>query len=230
MIRVLGSAALLIGVLEAAHGTPWWVSYEANPGYPEQEGWTRVWGNWQGQYQGSGANRTLENGILTYDSLYDAGVYDYNYIERPGELDPGDGETLVMEWRLKVDTVQGWLYDPTVDLASDTGMIVGFAFAYDEIYSLFEDNVHIAILPGEFHNYLLESESMLSYKLYVDGALVRTGAFWQSLSYSRVGWGDGAQGSASLHRWDYFRVGAVPAPQAFPAFLLCAASSRRRKR
>ncbi len=37
-------------------------------GLPEEFGWSRNWRNWDGQYQGAGAYRTVDNGILTYDS------------------------------------------------------------------------------------------------------------------------------------------------------------------
>jgi len=88
--------------------------------WPENQGWTRSWGNWQGQYQGFGAYRTLENGILTYDSLYDPGVCDFYYMENFGPTAPGANEKFVFEWRLKVDVVSG-AGDPGVGLKSHDG-------------------------------------------------------------------------------------------------------------
>jgi hypothetical protein len=204
---------------------PYWIAWEGDD-WPENQGWTRSWGNWEGQYQGPGAYRTLENGTLTYDSLYDPGVFDSVSIERPGQTDPGIGETFVAEWRLAVDDVVGTA-DPAVGIASDAGWLVGFGFSETAIISLFEDFVEIPIVPWVFHEYRLLSSDMLSYQLFIDGQLARTGLFWESYSYSGVGWGDGVQGAASLHSWDYFRYGVTPEPNTAFAGLVFLCGARR---
>jgi hypothetical protein len=198
---------------------------------PEEFGWTRNWGNWHGQYQGPGAYRTLENGILTYDSLYDPGVFDFSYIEDPGwPIDPGPNELLIMEWRLKVDTVTGWYRDPSVALVSDTGWTVGFGFGVDHVASGFEPGVIIPVAPGVYHDYQLRSWDMLTYTLYIDGQFARIGSFWEAFPPSYVGWGDGVQGAASLHHWDWFRFGVVPEPASVILLLAVTACRGGRRR
>jgi hypothetical protein len=208
---VLG--ALLAGGWTAL-GSPYWIAWDGEgetAGMPEEFGWTRNWGNWDGQFQGPGAYRTLENGILTYDSLYDPGVFDYNYMERPGQLDPEEpNECFVLEWRLKVSQVVGY-YDPGIGVHSDEAWAVGFSYAYDHIWSNFE-NANIPFEPGLFHDYRLVSGGMRDYQLFIDGTLAREGQFLHKFSESYVGWGDDWQGFASLHQWDYVRFGCVSAP------------------
>jgi len=192
----------------------YWVAWEGEgdtAGLPDQCGWERNWGNWNGQYQGPGANPTLENGVLTFDSLYDPGVCDFYEMDRPGEIDPGPGSVFLMEWRLKVDQTIGG-HDPELAVASDTARIVGLAYTADEMLSTFEPDVLVPITPG-YHDYRVISWDMLSYELYMDGALVHVGTFWQGVCDAYVAWGDGVQGAASLHHWDWFRFGAVVAPQ-----------------
>jgi hypothetical protein len=54
---------------------------------------------------------------------------------------------------------------------------------------------------------------MRSYELYIDGVLVRQGWFAHRFGGSCVTWGDGVQGEASLHHWDYVRFGVVAATE-----------------
>jgi len=171
VLVVWGLAVALVGT--AAYGSPYWVSWEGEgetAGLPEEFGWTRVWGNWDGQYQGPGANRTLEDGILTYDSLYDPGVYDFSRMHRLGQTDPAPGELFVMEWRLRVDEVVGFS-DPGAGVCSDEAWALGFTFAYDRAYSVFEDFAAIPFVPGVFHDYEVISANMRTYDLYIDGEL-----------------------------------------------------------
>jgi hypothetical protein len=203
-------------------GTPYWISWEGvgeTGGMPEEFGWTRNWGNWHGQYQGPGAYRTLEDGILTYDSLYDPGVFDFSFIKRLGQIDPGPNEVFVMEWRLRVRQVIG-TSDPGLSVSSDAAWIVGLAFSETAVISLFEDFVRIPITPWVFHEYRLLSSDMRVYDLFIDGALARTGTFWEGIGPSEVGWGDSVQGAASLHDWDYFRFGVIPEPHCLVLLLV----------
>lgn len=204
--------AVVMALVPAGLGE-YWINWDGSD-WPEAAGYTRFWGNWDGPYQG-GAYRTLENGILTYDSLYDPGVYDFYYLQRPGQMDPQPGESLVLEWRLKVDTVNG-PDDPGVGLFSDEGWAVGLAYAQDHIRSVFEDYLAILFVPYLWHDHQLSSSDMRSYELRIDGALVRQGAFVHVFTQSQVSFGEGTQGASSLHHWDYFRVGAVvPEPSGF---------------
>jgi len=44
--------------------TPYWIAYEGDK-LPEEDGWTRYWGNHDGEYQGPGAQPTIENDLIT---------------------------------------------------------------------------------------------------------------------------------------------------------------------
>jgi hypothetical protein len=219
----LGALALPAGA------EPYWVAYEGND-LPENEGWNRYWGNADGEYQGPGAYRTVEDGILTMDSLYDLEVYDFVEITLPGLIDPDPGETFIAEWRLKVEQVDGRV-DPSIGIFSDTAMVLGFEFDEDSLISVFEDFRETPITPGVFHEYHLVTHDMQLYELYIDGALAIEGAFSQNLGLSTVGWGDGCHPAASRTQWDYFRFGVVPEPSTLFLFLgICAATLRRATR
>lgn len=233
--HVLIGTLVLLSNVAAATATPYWVEYDASCGLlPEDsgQGWHRVWGDWQGQHHGTGANRTIENGVLTYDSLYDGGVYDFSKIDRPGQIDPDTGELFVMEWRLLVEQDNSDTGDPGVGVGSDTGLMLGLRIGPTEVRSVFEEGVSLAIAPGIFHDYRVTSADMLTYHLYIDGVERRTGSFWQGLSESFFSWGDGTQsfGGGSLHKWAYVRFGAVPEPGALAllgAVVACRVRTRR---
>jgi len=227
MTRILPFLIVSLLVVSAVSADQYWIAYEGND-FPENEGWTRVWGNWDGQYEGPGAIRTLEDGILTYDSLYDDGVYDFSKMYRPGQMDPGPGELFVMEWRLKVDQVDGRA-DPTVWVSSDDAWLLGLEFGYDRIYSVFEDYLQIPFAPEVYHAYRVESTDMREYDLYVDGEVARSGALRHLVGPSDIGWGDSIQGAASLHRWDYFRFGVVPEPSGLALVCVLGACCGRRR-
>ena len=227
MIRIVGLTLAAALVAPAASAEQYWIAYEGND-FPEEVGWERNWGDWEGQYHG-GAYRSLEGGVLTIDSLHDDGVFDFAFIEMPGQIDPEAGELFVMEWGLKIDEVVGY-WDPVVALRSDGKWAVGLEFDESTVTSAFEDGVWAAFSPGVFHDYRLTSSDMLTYQLHVDGQLTLEGSFWLSASESYVAWGDGVQGAASLTHWDYFRFGVVPQPQALSIVLVWAAVFGGRQR
>jgi hypothetical protein len=215
MRSLLPALLLTLALATIGSSEPYWIDWEGEgetAGLPDEFGWSRSWGNWDGQYQGPGASPTLVDGILTFDSLYDPGVCDSYVVDRPGQIDPAPAEVFVMEWRLNVEQVIG-SHDPGVAAASNTARIVSFTYTAGALISDFEDDIVIPISSG-FHDYRLLSWNMLNYELYIDGDLVHVGTFWQGVWDAYVGWGDFVQGAASLHRWDYFRFGALPAPQA----------------
>ena len=224
-MRVLHVLLTILLAACTARASPYWIAWEGND-FPENEGWKRSWGNWQAPYQG-GAFRTVEGGVLTYDSLYDPGVYDYSYMERPGQIDPPPGHLFVMEWKLKVDEVVG-LADPTVGLFSDGAWALGFAFSEDTIYSTFENYLTIPIVAGVFHEYRVVSPDMRVYDLFVDGVHARHGTLKSVFSTSKVAWGDGAQGAASVHDWGYFRFGVVPEAPSMLLLLFVTGTAWRR--
>ena len=223
------SVAALLAMSSSALGEPYWITYEGND-LPENEGWNRSWGNDDGQYHGDGAYRTVENGILTMDSLYDLRVYDYAYLVLPGQVDPEPGEAFVAEWRLKVDDTIGDDYDASVAIISDDAWSLAFGCFPDRLESLYEDNVSIPITPGAFHEYRVLSSDMQTYQLYVDEELAHHGAFLHSVGASYVAWGDGVRGAANRSHWDSFHFGVIPEPSSLLMLMgLCACAARRRR-
>ena len=181
----------------SATAEAYWYAYEGND-FPENEGWNRSWGNNEGPFHGDGAYRTVENGVLSMDSLYSERVYDYAYLRLPGEFDPDPGELFVAEWRLKVDEVVSYwgAYDPSVGCGTDGALQLGLGYYEDCIESVFEDDVYIPIEPYVFHEYRVISWDMYDYTLYIDGEVAHEGSFWQGGMESSMGWGDTVSGSA----------------------------------
>lgn len=229
---LVGVALAILSLLASpALSNEYWIAYEGND-LPENVGWTRYWGNWQGEYQGPGAYRTIQDGIITYDSLYDDGVYDFNYIQRPQATDPRPGELFVMEWRLRVDEVRG-RWDPGVTIFSDTGRAIDFTYGANYVESVFDPTLYVPIAPGVLHSYRMESPDMLTYTFYIDGQLAHSGPFWQAASKSYMAWGDGVEGAASVHDWDYVRFGVIPEPDGLFSALIgaaCCVGGRRAPR
>jgi len=214
------TVALLFGVCgPPAFPSPFWIAWEGDD-WPEAVGYTRSWGNWHGLHQG-GANRTLEDGVLTYDSLYDPGVWDSYYMEDFGPLELGPGQIAVMEWKLKVD--QAYIGgDPGVGLNSEDGWNLGYVFAEDHIRSLSEDYLQIPFAPYTWHEYRIVSSDLRTYELFIDGVLAHEGILEHVFPGSHVGFGDAGQNwhTGSLHQWDYFRFGIVPEPRASVVIML----------
>ena len=213
VILLLFTAAALGMLVAPAGAEPYWITYEGND-LPENEGWSRYWGNWDGPYEGDGAIRTVEDGILTIDSMFDPGVHDYAYVERPGATDSGPGEVFVMEWRaLAVDTAGEPSWDAGIMVGSDDAWLLTFGMYPDRVVSQFEQ-ISVPITPGIFHNYRVVSSDMRTYELRIDGEFAIAGNFWEGLTESYVRWGDVSRGVASLTQWDYVRVGVIPEPSS----------------
>jgi hypothetical protein len=209
MLRVLAFIAVLLSGGAALSG-PYWIDWQGD-NWPESVGYERAWGDAQGLYHGTGAARTLQGGVLTYDSLYDPSVYDVYEMDRPGQIDPGPGEAFVMEWGLKVDAVNG-ASDPGLALFSDAGWGLFFLYTPDHIRSAWEGYLNIPFAPYMWHDYRLVSGDMRAYDLFIDGQLARRGTFAQVISESEVLFGDQSATASSLHHWDYLRFGVIPEP------------------
>lgn len=179
---------------------------------PEDAGWTRQWGDWSGEYHGTGAVRTIQDGVMTMDSLYDTGVCDIAIMHR--SFNPAPGEMFFIEWRLAVDQVLGLgdPLDPGLAFESDDNYGVGFDYTAHSVRGSYDDGLNISVTPGEFHEYRLASWDCRTYDLFIDDTWVYHGWFLPYTGASRLAWGDGVQGCASLHRWDYVRFGTVPEP------------------
>jgi hypothetical protein len=221
-MRMLTFVLAALGLLVAQAGAEeYWITYEGND-LPENEGWERHWGNRQGAHQG-GAIRTIDDGVLTLDTLYDEGAYDFAKLVLPGQFTPGPGETFVVEWRGMVDETLGDHYDAAVGLRSDDAWTVGFGIFTDHIVSKWDDNVSIAIAPGVFHDYRILSTDMRSYALFIDDELAHEGPFVQRVMASSIGWGNVVSGASSRSHWDYVRFGIVPEPCSISMFLVLSA-------
>lgn len=196
-----GLAFVLAG--SAAYADTYWFAYEFDDpnDLPQGEGWSR---RYQPQPFG-----VVHDGTLTYDSN-DPQSYDFWEYSRPGALDPGPNEILLVEWRLRTEWVS-YYGDPRVSVKSDDAWVVSLTFDVDTIHSEHE-YVDIAIPLGDWHTYRLLSENMRTYEFYIDGALAREGAFAHRYATSQVQWGDQWQGVASSHDWAWFRVGTLQAP------------------
>jgi len=216
---------MLLAILSSGTGLQagYWIGYEADD-FPENVGWMRVYGDENGPQQG-GAERTLEDGVLTLDGLRNDQIFDFYEIQR--SIDPGPGEMFLAEWRV--------LVDPRSD-ARDVGVViarddppghVAFRVGPGALW-IDADGVTIDLEPNVFHTFAFTSADMQEYQLVIDGA-VQYGSSFDSYSilHSYVTFGDGVQGEWSLSRWDYFRFGAVPEPAPLLALLFAPGAWRR---
>ncbi len=227
MTRMLCLTISLLAAGGIASAEQYWLTYEGND-FPENEGWERRWGNRQGSHQG-GAIRTIEDGVLTLDTLYDEGAYDFAKLVSPGLFTPGPGETFVVEWRGMVDETLGDHYDAAVGLRSDDAWSVGFGIFTDHVVRKLDAGVSIPITPGVFHDYRLLSTDMRTYALFIDDELAHEGSFTQGNMASSIGWGNVVSGASSRSHWDYVRFGIVPEPCSISMFLVLSAFFTRRR-
>jgi hypothetical protein len=208
MTRAHCCIAAALGMLVAQAGAaPYWITYEGND-FPENEGWTREYGDENGSGQG-GAERWIEDGSLVLDGSRSSAIYDSYTMSRP--VDPEPAEMFIMRWRFRIDHVSAH-EDPIAGVFSDGSWAVAFQFSETRAISTFETNNAVDFEPGVFHQFELRSWDMRSYELGIDGSLALTGDFVHVFTASEIVWGDGAVGSASLSVWDYVEFGVVPEP------------------
>ncbi|MFH1746978.1 MAG: hypothetical protein ABIG44_08030 [Planctomycetota bacterium] len=193
---------LVAGCASVADAEPFWIAWEGDT-YPEEDGWERY-------TRAGGAERSLEDGKLMLDGMASTEIVDIYYIQTVVVPDPG--EQFLLDWRLRVDEVEGFA-DPLVAVRVDDLGAVFLRYSEDAIYSLFED-VWIDFTPGVFHEYSFTSVDMATYELHVDGQLAHTGYFVGPWGSSGVTWGDATEGASSVSTWDYVRFGVVPEPSA----------------
>lgn len=210
MLRPTIALFVFAALAAPAAATPSWVAWEGED-FPENQGWERVYGNEDGPQEG-GAERTIQDGVLTIDSLRSNQIYDFYELDRP--IDPDPGELFVAEWRVHILAIEGnpGTADSGVGIAPDDGGILGLFYFVDRIESVAEGWFE-PIVPFVFHTYRIESDNMISYSLSIDGAVVRSGS-WDlfSLNESFFNFGDGVQGARSLTEWDYVHFGVLPEP------------------
>jgi hypothetical protein len=223
----IGMSVVLLAT-QVADATPFWVTYEADDagGYPENQGWQRVYGNEHGPYAG-GADRSLANGLFTIDSLSDDQIYDF--YQRDLNSDPGPGEMFVAEWRTLIDP-RSTLYD--VDVAFARVGAPGYAGLELSPGSVrVMPGYHVlSIAPGVFHSYRFESTDMTSFSLWIDGVRRFDGQFEDiTVLQAFVFFGDGMQGAQSLSQWDFFRYGVVPETNTLTAGVCVLTTSMLRR-
>ncbi len=220
---VLGSALL---VLAGAPGVAdqFWVAYEGDD-YPENVGWNRNYGDETGGPPHGGAHRSIADGVLTLDSLFNDQVYDY-YEMIPSTM-PGPAEAFVAEWRVLVDSRSGTIDTGVLIARDDPPGHVEFYLGGDGLHVNF-DEAFVSLAPDTFHTFRFASADMTSYELTIDESMTYAGTLKASLLTRRVSFGDGVMGQASLSHWDYMRFGIVPEPRSFAAALLAAAIVGRR--
>jgi hypothetical protein len=204
-MRKLIAVVIIGGALGAsARADQYWVSYDAGSGlFPEDDGWTRT-------IYGGGDERWFQGGALVLDGRASIDISDF-YRQDLASL-PGAGEVFRMDWRLRVDEVEGFA-DPWVSINASGYGTVGLRYSTDGIYSMCE-SVWIPFAPGVFHEFSFTSADLATYTLTIDGVPAYTGQFVGPWPYSYVCWGDGTQGASSLAAWSSVGFGNVPEPSA----------------
>jgi hypothetical protein len=203
MARVILSAIAALMVLSvSASAEPFWISWEGDT-YPEQDGWTRY-------TRAGGAERILQDGALTLDSMADWRIVDEYYIDRALSLAPG--ESFRMDWRVRVNDVLGD-FDPAVILHAGGAEVI-LNYSTTSIYSTLECAWVAEFAPGVYHDYSLTTSDFSAYALSIDGHASYTGRLVGPLPGTFVGWGDCTEGPSSVSAWEYFRFGIVPEPSA----------------
>lgn len=134
-------------------------------------------------------------------------------------IDLAPGESFVMQWRLRVDEVAGFM-DPAVTAWSEGYGRILLSYSESAIYSDLERIWIANFEPHVLHDYRLVSEDLLSYTLSIDGSVVYTGQMVSPSYIPGVGWGDTAVGGRSRSVWEYVAFGVVPEPS--PALLIAA--------
>ena len=230
MMRMLLYGTLMLGLLVSpARGDPFFLRYDADETFPEQEGWTRYWDDPDGQEV-----RTVEDGVLRLDTRRSYSIFDFCYVRSDAfDLDPG--EELRISWRMQTFETDTWddFSDVALGITNGDAQYVKFFLTpgfvsrdeggSPEIDLLFEYE------PGVPHTFLFRTSDMESYELFVDGEPAFQGQFAR---YAMIGeyaqwWGDTVTGRTSLSEWDYVEVAVVPEPATIGlALLSCAVMGR----
>jgi hypothetical protein len=205
MIRFCVAASLLALACPVGFGDQYWIQYDpsvSEPLFPEQAGWTR-------HTHAGGDLRCFEDESLVLDGLASTQIADYYEMYPVGGLNPGPGELFVARWTLRV--AEATAPDAFIGIWSE-GWNASFELDEGTISSFDEPGVSAPFAPGEFHQFEFRSSDMRTYQLSCDGAPCLTGSLHYQLPSSRVIWGDGAIGSASVTYWRGFEFGVIPEP------------------
>jgi hypothetical protein len=213
-IRALTVSGLWLTCAASALADSFFLRYDGDETFPEEEGWTRSSGN---QPDGK-VVRTLEDGIFRINSMesFDWDVYQ---LASPS-LVPEPTELLRVDWRMRV-LQQGATDVP--DWFGEAGMYIrvnGYASFHLSPDSVsvrmpeYPDYQLLALEPGAWHTYSFLTNAQ-HYDLFVDGQVAFQSNHRESETpYPIILWGDtwsgGTGGSES--EWDYVQVSIVPEP------------------
>jgi len=203
----LALVCTLCALPASATAEPYWIAYEGND-FPENEGWTRVYGDghWPPQDE---PDRWIENGELVIDTLRDDQLWEY--YERL-LLDPADGEVFVAEWRFRSELLYGTRDNGVVIARQGVPGFAGFQVTANGVLVRVDD-VTLPVDPSVYHEYQFQSADMVAYDLFIDGEHAYAGMFeTDTFLQGFIAFGAGTQGASSVSHWDHFRFGVVPEP------------------
>jgi hypothetical protein len=199
-------------VVGPVQGSPFYLRYDPDETFPEQEGWGRYWDDPENQLI-----RSVENGIFELDTRGSYSIFDlYEVVSNAFNLDVG--EELRITWHMQTLETDEWSHRSDVCVA-----IVNESHAYVQLFIargyVSEDELpggepeHLYWLgPGIPHTYEFTTGDMETYALYVDGIFAFSGVFhdyaWREVP--RVAFGDTIIGRTSLSEWEYVDVEVVP--------------------
>ena len=215
--RGMAVAAVLIS-LSAAGADEFYLRYDAEGGFPEEQGWSRRYDDSAGEIV-----RELRDGVFVDDTRSSIENFDLYEIS-PEELILNEGETLEITWRMRT------LETDDSALRSDVAVFVSNAESrYTEFYLAADfvsehpvngrmKNVY-GISGGAFHTYRFVTQDMARYDLYVDGEFAFSDSFHDFAAGPKVSFGDTISGRSSLAEWDFVEVSVIPEPTCGLALL-----------
>lgn len=206
---------LLAALASASAGLadPFYLRYDADETFPEQEGWSRHRHDPNGEIR-----RGIEDGLFWLDTRASLSISDF-YRVTDAALEPAAAECLRITWRmrtLETDTFGG-ISDVALGFTNSTREYVEFFLAPEYVSEQGEappgEPEHLySIESGVFHTYTFVTFDAHTYELYVDGVDAFEGAF-SGYSWApgpNAAFGDVIRGRSSLSEWDFVEVAVVP--------------------
>lgn len=215
--RVVAVAAALMS-LSAAGADEFYLRYDAEGGFPEEQGWSRRYDDTAGEIV-----RELRDGIFVDDTRSSIENFDL-YEIWPKELNLNEGETLEITWRMRtLETDDSALRsDVAVSIANSSNRYAQFFLAADFVSEHWVNgrmkNVY-GIAGGAFHTYRFVSNDMSRYELFVNDEFAFADSFHDVADGPRVAFGDTISGRSSLAEWDFVEVNVIPEPTSGLALL-----------
>jgi hypothetical protein len=232
-IRALIVSGFCLTCAAAALAESFFLRYDADATFPEQEGWSHWTSNPEAPVQ-----RTVEDSVFRLNSMASPGTADLYDLRGP-DLIPGPGEFLRVDWRMRVLQQA----DTGLDWFGDAGMAISAADYEGAFLNLAPNLVSVSapgtqgysvlslLEPGTWYTYSFLT-NLQQCDLFVDGRLVFHGVLYTSAPetpHPWISWGDPWSGTGSDSEWDYVQVSIVPEPGTILAALLAAATACRRR-